>query len=805
MALYSQTIKNIVAGISQQPAPLRAPEQLDAQENGFSTEAAGLQKRPPTVLVKALYETGDDTVGNSLLHWVDRDEKEKYVMIVNNKTINAVKVYDLQGNEKNVTMNGTALDYISYGADEGNPQQDFVLLTVADHTFILNKRVQTALTDAVEAKPISRAVLYVKSGQYGRNLTFTLKDGTATTDVTVTQPNGGSTGDVTSLDSVNIAKRIYDALKAKTEITSKFDLEQNHDSIILTEKVAGSLDKISFTDGFADTSAYLIKGSVNRFNLLPPTCVDGFTVKVLGDPSGGSVGGYWVKYDAAKSIWKEVAAPGVKTTIDPSKMPHEVIRNADGTFTVQPIEWDKRIVGDEDSNPPPSFIGNKLNDMFFYRNRLGFLSGENVILSENDNFFNFWMTTSNDVLDTDTIDLPTTTSRINILHYAVAWDESLYLFSDSTQFILNATGTLTPKTAELLEVTGFNSSPSCRPIVSGKNVYFSAERAEYATIKEYYTVQNVTDVKNAQDITAHIPSYIPNGVVEITPNTSENIMLVRTEGQSNALFVYKYLFINENRVQSAWSRWTFHGKLLGSGFYGSTLYFLIETAGMITMEKMDLTYNTKDFSDEPFRLFMDSKRKVSNVVYEDIYENSAIDLYHEFGVNGEFDAGMVFQMVTDDGQVYSIPSEKVNAANGVWQLPGDFRPGIKYIGIQYEFLARLSTLYIKQQRGDGSWVAKMNGRLQIRTVKIAYNDTGNFSVIISTNAGHTREYVCSTRILGTPSALLGLEPSGSGQFRAPVQSLNLNCSISIVGKEPLPISIVGVVWESNFVTRTKEV
>ena len=34
----SQTIKNLISGISQQPDLLRLPEQLDQQVNGFSTE-----------------------------------------------------------------------------------------------------------------------------------------------------------------------------------------------------------------------------------------------------------------------------------------------------------------------------------------------------------------------------------------------------------------------------------------------------------------------------------------------------------------------------------------------------------------------------------------------------------------------------------------------------------------------------------------------------------------------------------------------------------------------------------------------
>ena len=54
--LYSQSVKNLVAGISQQPSILRLPEQLDVQINGFSTEVGGLQKRPPTLLTKTLYQ-----------------------------------------------------------------------------------------------------------------------------------------------------------------------------------------------------------------------------------------------------------------------------------------------------------------------------------------------------------------------------------------------------------------------------------------------------------------------------------------------------------------------------------------------------------------------------------------------------------------------------------------------------------------------------------------------------------------------------------------------------------------------------
>ena len=51
MSNITQRINNFIEGVSQQPPMLRHPEQLEEQLNGFSTEAGGLQKRPPTVSI----------------------------------------------------------------------------------------------------------------------------------------------------------------------------------------------------------------------------------------------------------------------------------------------------------------------------------------------------------------------------------------------------------------------------------------------------------------------------------------------------------------------------------------------------------------------------------------------------------------------------------------------------------------------------------------------------------------------------------------------------------------------------------
>ena len=136
-----------------------------------------------------------------------------------------------------------------------------------------------------------------------------------------------------------------------------------------------------------------------------------------------------------------------------------------------------------------------------------------------------------------------------------------------SQFVLRSDTTLSPRNVVLVEVTGFQSSPDCRPIVAGRNLYFPAERSEFTSIKEYYSVLDTSEMKNAQDITAHVPNYIPNGVYEIEAANNENIMLVLTRGNPNYIYVYKYLFMDEQRVQSSWSLWNMYSRVINLYFY----------------------------------------------------------------------------------------------------------------------------------------------------------------------------------------------------------------------------------------------
>ncbi len=777
--LYSQNVKNVVSGVSQQPPILRLPEQLAEQINGFSTEMSGLQKRPPTCFVANLAMATVDTA-EPLVHFVSRDRNERYIMYFYNNTI---RIFDLEGNEK--TVNISDGEYL----ETANPRDDLRVITIADYTFITNRTVEAAMAEDMSPDSFSTqgALIHVKQGQYGRTYKIWVNDALA---ASYTTPDGSASSHTTQIDTNYIANQLATSARSNGYTVDTGDCWL---------RIHGAT-KVATQDGFNNQAMIGVVSTVQKFSLLPATAPDGFTVRVVGDPNGSTAGSYYVAYDGEDKVWKETVKPNVPIKLDASTLPHVLVRESDNTFSFHAATWGERAVGDEDSNPPPSFVGNTINDIFFFRNRLGFLSGENVIMSESAEYFNFFMTTANDVQDTDPIDVSTTTERINILNYAVPFNEELYCFSDSTQFILRSDTTLSPKNVALVNTTGFNASPDCRPTVCGKNLYFPSARAEYTSIKEFYYVQSAADMRNAQDITAHVSSYIPNNVYAIIPSTNENIMLFLSDGDTSNIYVYKFLFQNEQRVQASWSRWDMGGAVFGACFIESTLYVLINRGGRHILEKTLFTYNTTDFEEEPYRVYLDCKKLVEGQTYDSVYERTQIDLTANYP--WILNANCAVALVLADGTYKHYTAEEITEAGGIFYLDGDHSTESITIGIPYTFKAVFSPIYIRETDNSGNVRAVTNGRLQVRTVKLNYADTGGFIAYV-TSHGHTYTYRMTARRLGRTQ--LDVPQSETGIFRIPIQCLNTNYELRLESDMPLPISLIGFLWEGSWAAKAKGV
>ncbi len=779
--MISQEISHFNIGISQQPATLRSPEQLEKQLNCLSSESNGLLKRPPTLHIGKIDELSNE---NPLVHTVNRDTKEKYIVICDGANFYVEDIYGVK--HQVIVESGQA--YVK----TDTPRRDLVLITVADYSFVLNRNVKAKMLEETTARKWeSQGVLiHVKSGHYGHNYRICQGD---TIIGQYTTPDGSESSHTTSITTANIISQL--ASSVQSTHPERFKILTGEGWLYL-ERITDTQDfinQIKAFDGYDNSAMVAIHQNVSKFSDLPKTAPDGFITKVQGEIASNA-DDYYVVYDDSKSLWVETCQPGIEYKIDPATMPHALVSNADGTFTLKQLAWDNREIGDDDSNPLPSFIGIAINDLFFFKNRLGFVAGENVILSESASFFNFWMTTAVNVLDTDPIDVAVSSSSITILNHAVSFNEAVLLISDEMQFLLKSDGILTPKSIMIDPVATYPCAKYVRPVMAGRRMYYTSNRSAYTTVREFYSVGTIDDAKLTTDISSHVPSYIPNGVYQILANTTENLLLFLTEGKKSSVFVYKYLFSEEKRLQASWSEWNFgeEAEILGGGFIDNILYLAINRNGTFYLESMNISVNITDLENEPYRIHLD--RKISSVVteFDKNYGISIIDIKGIYGVENE--TTMSFGVVFKDGEYIEIPSSEL--VEGKAQLYGDYRGKEYVLGQLYACEIILSPIYITTDKGKIT-----NGRLQLRYMTIAYAETGSFDVVVNNQF----TYKMTGRILTDKRVKLAVVSLSNGDFRFPLHVLNTNCAIKITSNNPTPLNLLNGVWEGDYYARARRI
>ena len=446
---------------------------------------------------------------------------------------------------------------------------------------------------AKEAPPV---VIVVNSGVAGQTYRVSLNGAAFTyTTGTVDEPN------TWYVEAV--------AEDLRTKIAAAGYIVQRFANVLVVRGSDGKAVSFAVSDTWNNKAIAAYRGRVGSEGELPPW-LDENTVLAVGDTKDG---GYYVRYSyrdrdtgdtlkpttvahtgwaavesIATGVYEETYLPGARTKLMADSMPHVLVREVNGSFTFKQAAWLERQVGDEVSVPAPSFAGKRINDLFFFRNRLAVLTDDTLVFSKSGKFFDFWPDTAKQVIDTDPIDVTVGSERIAKLKHAVPFNTNTLLFGESAQFIVTAQGALTPKTLSVQPTTSFEVSTKVRPMALGQTVYYVADKTNWSSVWEYY-VQDGTYANTAQELTQHVPRYIPSGVYQLAGSPSENMVLGLSSRDRKTLYVYQYMWAGDKKVQSSWSQWTFGGEVINCAFMGSKLYLAFKHAGEgLFLERMDL-------------------------------------------------------------------------------------------------------------------------------------------------------------------------------------------------------------------------
>ena len=539
----------------------------------------------------------------------------------------------------------------------------------------------------------------------------------------------------------------------------------------------------------------------------PPSEGDVWTVE-SGSLKGEDFSRYYVVRRGG--VWEETFEPlSGALKFDEKTMPHALVREANGTFTFVPFAWTVRDVGDDQSNQPPSFVGQNIDDVTYYKNRLGFITDETVVFSGAADYANFWRTSVVDLIESDRVDVGVSGTKTPSLRHAVPVGNQLMLFGDTTQYVLSVDEKLTPTTVGIDPVTSYPAVGSVRPPVIGNDVFFPVESGNWSRIREYY-VSDDGNQNKAADITAHCPKFVPKGIFDMSGNSNEDILycISNEVGYENRIYVYRFMWQGEEKVQSSWSYWEMDAgdEIISIGESAETLYLLIQRADGVYLETLNVqsgeVAGTLDF-----QLYLDRRTTITGVWNGSL---TTFTLPYPVPAGTARDNFRIVKGADFTGEVGALiaPANYTWASDTSITVTTNETDGEVWIGVVYESRLTFSEQFIRDRNG----VAVLTGRLMLRTMTLYYTDTAFFNTEVDPYG--TGTYVQTEGIvpsqmsaftgktIGEASFVIGEPTFHTGSFSFQIYGDAKKADISIVNDIHVGIGLQSAEWEGFYFNRS---
>ena len=796
-SLITRQIPALFNGVSQQPQTLRLPSQCESQVNMMSTVNRGVFKRPGSQWIAEVNTTTGDW-DDAKLHGINRDVDNRYQVVI---TDGDIKVYDTaDGSEETLTKDGWE--------------------TWAQSTaYVVGDVIETTTFNGYLYRCTVAGTSGTGDGVTGFSTTlggFTIEGGvtweTIPHPLSVNDPNADyacvTVADYTFIVNKTITCALKDLPTASAQLPRYTNWYQPE-----VWRYGYTIDDFYNTAGNAT-----LDGTVQVFSDLPATPTPGDYYKIVGSTEQ-NFGGYYVRATAATpDVWEETYGPDSNEAIEEYSMPFVLVHDVDaGTWSFQPFTWLPRRFGDVETNPAPTFIGKKLQEVFFYKNRLGLLSDENVIFSGAGDFGNFWRNTVTTVIDSDVVDVAVSTSRVSKLQYAIPFNNGLMLFADQTQFRLNVDDLLTPSSVSIDEVTAYEMDINVEPVQVNSEVYFVTRNGNYSRVMEYYVADDI-NITEAADITAHVPEYIPSDLKMMAGSSNDDILvcLPQTNGtEDNRLYVYKFRWQGDEKVMSSWSYWEFgdENTILSINVMENTIFLLMDRADGIMLEKIDLSTNAVAGT-LSHDVLLDHRTLITgaSMSYDAGTNRTTVTLpYAVSGVPDQQEMYFIYDDRTNyEGVIVASPSSQVtwNSTTEVEILNGDYTSYDLHFGKNYESEYEFSEFFNATQNG----VAITTGRTQIRTVTVYYEDANFFGTEVDPYGKNSPGqedvhpsylWAFSGKTLGDGGLYLNTPQFVEGAYRFSIAGNSRDVSIKLVNNFPYQARFQSAEWEALYFNRSR--
>jgi|GEM_PF-2230935 len=783
---------NVINGVSRQPPEVRLTSQLQESVNQFPTVTRGLVPRNPARLRGVIPTIGPEV---AVEHLIDRDAVEQYNVTL---TPVGVTVHKLDGTKINVNA-PSGWEYLN-----GAGPNDLTALTVQDHTFILNRRKVVGKMGSLTPSARSEGLVHIVQGDYfteykvivnGNVAGHYITDGGPHSDPEASREaeRGARTGYiaqalVTGSTPAGVPSRPSTALVNLRQSLDPAEWGiQLIDNVIYIVNQKGNSFTLEVEAG-SETRIRAHKGESQDFAKLPAKARAGFLLKINGSEDT-AYDDYYVRYgkasDSAQGTWKEDHAPATQYRLDPATMPHLLVREANGNFTFKRAEWADRKVGDDDTNPWPSFVGQKINGIAFGNNRLGFHSGESFAQSRHGDFFNFFIESILTPLDTDPVDAAISYPEVSTINHIVPFSGEILLFTESVPFRLEKGETLTQKNAHYEHLLSNKVSAKVRPVAAGSKLYFVNDTPTGCFVHEFSYDRSVDNL-TAQSITDHVSGYVPPGITMMAADGDLKMLMLVSEKEPNSIYVYKWLWIGSEKVQSAWQKWTLDAPIKAMRFYQEEL--VVVTQRSSTREILGINCHEAFTQNGPCPAYLD--RQVSRQgSYDAATDTTSFNLPYPA-------AGAMAVMV--DPRIFGMAPTIARATGNTLVVNGHYGGNTARIGFPYESYGILSELLHRSTNQNGSYGNALPGfQTTISSLRFGTGETAFMRVELERDYRKPYVYDFAAALVGTKTGLHGSLILGEIAKPVAIMSRSTDFRLKFGSNGPYPYSVLSYAWTGD--------
>jgi len=551
-------LKSLIQGVSQQTPRERLDGQVSLQTNMLSDVVRGMRRRPG-MRVRSAAQTFPGAWNRTQLFASTVDVGDAAVHILVNTATGTLLVLS----ETFVVLYNTVLPYL-IGVDATVIQ----VATLRGFLYICNigKQPQKVVSLGL-LNPDYTGFFFVAAGAFGKLYTVTASVAGTQYVGTYTAPDGATAGDAAKTTPEYIAHMLVDSLYAAA--AARLGIYRIGSYAFIKDTL--QIPALSITSDSG--SAFIVTSNASRVTLtsdlpkaLPPEA-NGMLMSVGMNPKTA----VWYKYDqAVTGSWLESGAWGSATSL--TNMP--IRMSLDGAFTVETPVYEGRLAGNDDSNEDPGFLTQPVTGFGVFQGRLVILSGADVCMSAAGKPLRWYRSTVVDLLVIDPINIFSGAATSTNFSHCVQFNKDLLLFSRSCQAVIpSGNAVISPTTAQIVITSSYSSTGLVAPIVAGRSLLYFAPRSEtFAGVLELVPSNTTDSQYTTNDISAHIPRYIPGVVRQATASTTNNSLVLVGNGDARSLFVQEYLWSADEKIQAAWHQWTTPADIACTWFVRDTVF-----------------------------------------------------------------------------------------------------------------------------------------------------------------------------------------------------------------------------------------